>query len=80
MLERLAFLISVGLVFHAVYSFSLFDIYFRSPLVHGMAPVRSQLEPPAKRLFLLVGTWLQFETNWSWCVSPHSKSGWFACG
>ena len=49
------FLIVVGLVFHCVYIFSIFDIYFRSPLIHGMTPHSSSAPPLADRLVLFVG-------------------------
>ncbi|KAI8853246.1 Phosphatidylinositolglycan class N-domain-containing protein, partial [Chytridium lagenaria] len=43
-------LLILGVVFHIIYSWSIFDIYFRSPLVHGMTPVEPPQPAPAKRI------------------------------
>jgi phosphatidylinositol glycan class N len=48
------------MVFHFVYIFSIFDIYFVSPIITGMQLVRHETpaasRPPADRLVLFVGT------------------------
>lgn len=55
---RLRFL-AIAVVFHLVYLFSIFDIYFVSPIVSGMQlfgverPAESKA--PADRLVLFVG-------------------------
>lgn len=44
-----------GLLFHGLATMCMFDLYFRSPVVHGMAPHASTHTPPARRLVLFVG-------------------------
>ncbi|KAK7539702.1 Phosphatidylinositolglycan class N-domain-containing protein [Phyllosticta citribraziliensis] len=58
-LGRRAFL-AIAVVFHLVYIYSIFDIYFVSPIVSGMREYRLEdREPPAKRLVLFVGDGLR---------------------
>ena len=54
-LGRLGFL-GVAVVFHVVYILSIFDVYFRSPIVSGMRAFSVDgPKAPAKRLVLYVG-------------------------
>ena len=46
-------LVSVCVFVHCVYLMSIFDMYFRSPVVNGMTPHSVSLNPPAKRLVLV---------------------------
>lgn len=50
---------AVAVVFHLVYIYSIFDIYFVSPIVSGMRLFEINREPskpaPADRLVLFVG-------------------------
>jgi phosphatidylinositol glycan class N len=53
-------LLIVAVVFHLVYIYSIFSIYFVSPIVHGMREHRVEIqEAPARRLVLFVGIYIQ---------------------
>ena len=58
-------LLLIGLVVHLVLFYSIFDVYFTSPLVHGMRPVErtEHIDPsPARRLVLFVADGLRSDS------------------
>lgn len=59
---RVGFL-TLAVVFHLIYAYSIFDIYFVSPIVSGMRPFEVRRAPnadaPAKRLVLFVADGLR---------------------
>uniref|UniRef100_A0A5B7AYF0 GPI ethanolamine phosphate transferase 1 n=2 Tax=Davidia involucrata TaxID=16924 RepID=A0A5B7AYF0_DAVIN len=57
--RREKWLVVLGVVLHAVYMLSIFDIYFKTPIVHGMDLVTPRFTGPAKRLVLLVADGLR---------------------
>jgi phosphatidylinositol glycan class N len=60
MQANVAALLVFGIFFHAVYIFSIFDIYFRTPIVHGMTPLNdSSRTAPADRIVLFVADGLR---------------------
>ena len=45
--------VAAGVVMHVIFLKSVFDIYFTSPLVHGMTAQSINVSPPARRLVLI---------------------------
>ncbi|KAK3113301.1 Glycosyl phosphatidyl inositol anchor synthesis [Teratosphaeriaceae sp. CCFEE 6253] len=69
-LGRLGFL-GVAVVFHVVYILSIFDVYFRSPIVSGMRAYRVETpKAPAKRLVLYVGDGLRADKAFQFFPDP----------
>lgn len=52
----------VGFVVHLIFFVSVFDIYFKTPLSHGMTPQVHGREPAAQRLVLLVADGLRADS------------------
>lgn len=52
-------LFAVGFFVHLIFFVSVFDIYFRTPLSHGMTPQSHSLPPAARRLVLVVADGLR---------------------
>ncbi|KAF9881387.1 gpi-anchor biosynthetic protein [Colletotrichum karsti] len=75
--SRVGFL-AVALVFHLVYIYSIFDIYFVSPIVSGMQLVRIErpagVKNPADRLVLFVGDGLRADKAFQSFPDPYPKN------
>lgn len=64
----------VGLTVHVVFFLSIFDIYFTSPLVHGMTPLATLLAPPASRLVLMVADGLRADSLFTLLPNGQSRA------
>lgn len=62
-------LVVLGVVLHSLYMLSIFDIYFKSPIVTGMQLEPPNIQAPANRLVLFIGTLFS-----SFLASPMSWS------
>ncbi|KAL5057475.1 hypothetical protein RYX36_029079 [Vicia faba] len=72
--RRERWLVVLGVILHAVYMLSIFDIYFKSPIVRGVDPVPPRFSAPAKRLVLLVADGLRADKFYE----PDSKGNYRA--
>ncbi|CAD6196476.1 unnamed protein product [Caenorhabditis auriculariae] len=56
-------LVIAGVCVHLILIYSIFDVYYTSPVVHGIAPQRvSNLDSPAKRVFVISADGLRYDT------------------
>uniref|UniRef100_A0A1W2PQP4 GPI ethanolamine phosphate transferase 1 n=1 Tax=Homo sapiens TaxID=9606 RepID=A0A1W2PQP4_HUMAN len=65
---------TLGLLIHFVFFASIFDIYFTSPLVHGMTPQFTPLPPPARRLVLFVADGLRADALYELDENGNSRA------
>ncbi|KAG4995029.1 hypothetical protein JHK82_031765 [Glycine max] len=61
--RRERWLVVLSVILHAIYMLSNFDIYFKTPIVHGVDPITPRFAAPAKCPVLLIDA--SFLDMWS---------------
>jgi len=64
---NVAIFLTCSFITHIIFFVSVFDIYFTSPIIHGVQEFEQNIQPPARRLVLMVADGLRadkfFELN-----------------
>ncbi|KAL4877330.1 Phosphatidylinositolglycan class N-domain-containing protein [Aspergillus karnatakaensis] len=72
--------VTLAVVFHLIYIYSIFDIYFVSPIVSGMRSFGVEREPgaeaPAQRLVLFVADGLRADKAFEFLPDPDLPADW----
>ncbi|XP_052742449.1 GPI ethanolamine phosphate transferase 1 isoform X2 [Bicyclus anynana] len=64
----------IGIFVHLVFLFSIFDIYFKSPIVNNAVTYQPLHEPPADRLVLFVVDGLRAESFVNYTTMPYLRN------
>lgn len=63
----------IGLLIHLIFLFSIFDIYFKSPIVREVSPYEPSHEAPADRLVLFVVDGLRADSFVNYTTMPYLR-------
>ena len=63
-----------SLVTHLIFFVSVFDIYFTSPIIHGVREFQQDIKAPASRLVLFVADGLRADKFYSLDENKHSRA------
>lgn len=63
----------LGIFIHVVFLFSIFDIYFKSPVVKNVSPYQPEHEALADRLVLFVIDGLRAESFLNYTTMPYLR-------
>ena len=79
-LQRMAYIGEYGwfmvksILIHVIFLYSIFDIYFTSPLLHGMESHKPRVDkPPAKRLVLYLADGLRADACFEDTAMPYVR-------
>lgn len=62
-----------GICVHVIFLFSIFDIYFKSPIVKGVSPYTPQHEATADRIVLFIIDGLRAESFVNYTTMPYLR-------